>query len=288
MFSRNFTLLTVTFIGLIFIFWKLLSIGLSNSHVALDHRGRIPDCLFEVPSKHFSQASKNWPKMNHLIIVPGHAIQWCSEVYKPLEDQTCWFLYDFQQSQVPLYLEHVKVGVQLAIQDPNSILVFSGGQTRPGVGPRSEGRSYYSIALTTCLLEEAVIDRTFTEEFARDSLENVIFSMARFREVTGRLPQKVTVVGFPFKAKRFIELHRAATGIPEANFRYQSVYVPGIDQDHLIDTAYEDFLHDPYGCGFKLMQKKLERNPYKREPGYKLSCLELIPILSKCDGALDA
>ena len=39
----------------------------------------------------------------------------------------------------------------------------------------------------------------YAEEFARDSYENVLFSIARFKELTGHPPRNVTVVGYEFK-----------------------------------------------------------------------------------------
>lgn len=44
--------------------------------------------------------------------------------------------------------------------------------------------------------------RATTEEFALDSYTNLLFSYARFKEVTGRWPEKVTVVGFEMKRAR--------------------------------------------------------------------------------------
>lgn len=40
--------------------------------------------------------------------------------------------------------------------------------------------------------------------------------MARFREVVGRYPERITVVGFGMKGARFGELHRRAIRWPLA------------------------------------------------------------------------
>lgn len=68
--------------------------------------------------------------------------------------------------------------------------------------------------------------RITTEVFARDSYENLIFSIARFREYTGVYPRRVTVVGFAFKQRRFTELHRQAIGLPAEAFEYVGVDHP--------------------------------------------------------------
>lgn len=44
--------------------------------------------------------------------------------------------------------------------------------------------------------------RAVTEEFAMDSYQNLLFAFARFHEVTGRWPAKVTVVGYGMKRRR--------------------------------------------------------------------------------------
>ena len=55
-----------------------------------------------------------------------------------------------------------------------------------------------------------VRDRAFTEEHSRDSLENIVFSLCRFYELTGNYPEKLTIVSYDFKEQRFLDVHRAA------------------------------------------------------------------------------
>lgn len=56
--------------------------------------------------------------------------------------------------------------------------------------------------------------RMITEEYARDSHENLLFSICRFSEMTGSYPNKITVVGFEFKRKRFEDIHRHSISYP--------------------------------------------------------------------------
>lgn len=60
-----------------------------------------------------------------------------------------------------------------------------------------------------------------------DSYQNLLFSIARFREFTGRFPHKITIVGYDFKRQRFTELHRKALRWPPHKFEYV-----GLDPDH--------------------------------------------------------
>ena len=62
-----------------------------------------------------------------------------------------------------------------------------------------------------------------TELFALDSFQNLLFSIARFREYTGRYPAHITVVGYAFKAKRFEELHARALRWPVNKLTYIGV-----------------------------------------------------------------
>ncbi len=56
-----------------------------------------------------------------------------------------------------------------------------------------------------------------------DSYQNLLFSIARFREYTGQFPDKITVVGYDFKRPRFEELHRTALRWPKYRFDYIGV-----------------------------------------------------------------
>lgn len=235
-----------------------------------------------LPSKRFDEVCSKWKEMDHLIIVPGHAIQWCTDRAQNIFDENCWYLLKYQTGQVPIFIEHIRRAAHLAAEDKNALLVFSGGKTRSGLGPRSEGQSYFLVAEKLGLLNRNdLYDRSIAEEFARDSLENLIFSLCRFQQVTGNMPQRVSVVGFPFKARRFIELHRKAANIDSSCFTYVSVDLPGFPQDSIIDDAYNDFAKDLFGCGPKLSLKRHSRNPYNEHHGYLDTCPELRQM-TKC------
>lgn len=78
------------------------------------------------------------------------------------------------------FLDHIRLGIEEAAADPDALLLFSGGQTRRAAGPRSEGLSYWVVAEAAGWFEkEGVRNRTFTEEHARDSWENLLFSVCR-------------------------------------------------------------------------------------------------------------
>ena len=47
-----------------------------------------------------------------------------------------------------------------------------------------------------------------------------LFAICRFREVTGKYPQYITLVSFSFKEQRFVELHASALRWPKSRLRY--------------------------------------------------------------------
>jgi len=129
----------------------------------------------------------------------------------------------------------------------------------------------------------AVENKTFqqmTEEFARDSFENLLFGVCRFKECAGGYPETVTVVSWGFKAARF-DLHREALRWPAPRFRYC-----GVNQPQDLDGARRgeaatvaSFRQDRYGTGDVLGSKRAARNPFSRRPPYEVSCPEVAALL---------
>jgi hypothetical protein len=80
---------------------------------------------------------------------------------------------------------------------------LASGQTRLDTPPTTESQSYLRLAIASSLLPPlSEFPRATTEEYALDSLTNLMFSYARFHEVTGNWPRKVTVVGYEMKRPR--------------------------------------------------------------------------------------
>lgn len=103
-----------------------------------------------------------------------------------------------------------------------------------------------------------------------------MFSIARFREVTGNYPDKITVVSFSFKRRRFETLHAPALRWPADKFAYVGVDPPastGFDlkrsTEGELQNAAAPFEKDPYGCHSQVLQEKRKgRNPFHRTPPY--------------------
>ncbi|KAG6857773.1 hypothetical protein H0H87_004189 [Tephrocybe sp. NHM501043] len=226
-------------------------------------------------------------KLGHLIIVPGHAIWKGTDPELRLrEDQ--WVLEPYQMGggRISAFFAHILRGAELAGQDVHSLLVFSGGQTR-STTTTTEAESYMRLALAADVFHTnyAPFNRSTTENHALDSYQNLLFSIARFHEYTGRYPTKITVVGYEFKRARFADLHRSALRWPLDNFDYIGVdpssHHTTVEEDER-KNGYVPYSKDLYGCHGVLMSKRRQRNLYSRFHSYYQTSPELRPILDWC------
>lgn len=230
--------------------------------------------------------------LTRLIVVAGHAVTVGNDLRRADKDEAVWYLQPHQRKQgfPGILTSHIREGVRAAHADPRTLLVMSGGHTRVQAGPRSEGVSYYMVADQFGWWGQAEVkSRTVVEEHARDSYENLLFSICRFHEVTGRYPEHVTVVGFDFKQRRFEQLHRAAIKFPADRFSYIGLRPDDehfdYDRAKFVEQHYsiDEFKQDPYGCNSSiLLQKKVDRNPFHYGIPYSLSCPELQGVLAWC------
>ncbi|KAJ9531692.1 hypothetical protein QJQ45_021837 [Haematococcus lacustris] len=85
-------------------------------------------------------------RLKNLILVAGHAV-YVGKDYSEASLESSWFLEPYQQlpGEAQSFVEHIRLGVLAAAEDPEAMLLFSGGQTRLAAGPRSEGLSYWSL-----------------------------------------------------------------------------------------------------------------------------------------------
>ena len=230
-----------------------------------------------------------WSQLENLILVAGHAI-YIAENYDKPEDDAGWCLQPFQKGEPPFYLAHIERGVVLAGADAKSLLIFSGGQTRAKAGRRSEAEGYFRLAEHFNWWQKPEVKRRATTEgFARDSFENLLFSICRFRQCTGRYPQTITLVSWAFKARRF-DLHRQAICFPRSRFRFVGVNNPVdlVAAERGEQKAIEEFSLDPYGVQESPAQadkkiflgdKRKARNPFNLHHRYAASCPEIAELL---------
>lgn len=116
------------------------------------------------------------------------------------------------------------MGKELVVSEPTFVDLTSSGQTRL-LSTTTEAESYLRLALSLDLFGNhhfypSTLSRATTETYALDSFQNLLFSLARFREVTSQYPSRVTVIGYEMKRRRFEELHRTAVKFPTESFQY--------------------------------------------------------------------
>lgn len=132
--------------------------------------------------------------------------------------------------------------------------------------------------------------RMTTENFALDSFQNLLFSIARFYEYTNRYPERITVVSYAFKKKRFVELHAKALRWPTrssmiggtSRFTYVGIDDEGSEHKAPEDNAYKSFEVDMYGCWGRLQEKRKRRNANRRLPPYTATAPQLGLLLDWC------
>lgn len=230
-----------------------------------------------------------------------------------------WYLAPFQHEGRDhiAFIKHSILAIEQLVQDTeHQLLLFSGSQTKKVAGPISEAQSYYYMARKILLwaasnkkfprsleVEHIIInscqniinklnhmkisvDELFTnfistEEFALDSFENLIYSIYRFQQITKKYPEQITIFGFGFKKKRFLDYHSKAIDFAIDNITYVSIDpVPDYKDSYRLDAYLKDLLlkeeenalklfrNDWYGVKPPLSTKKRDRNPYFRFPAY--------------------
>ena len=123
--------------------------------------------------------------------------------------------------------------------------------------------------------------RAATEEFARDSLENLLFGLCRFHEITRAWPRRITVVSWEFKRSRF-DFHRESIRFPANRFNYDGPNDPFSVSDALDGERrfVEGFRADPYASAGILAERRRIRNPFLRTPPYSFTCPEVAALLA--------
>lgn len=230
-------------------------------------------------------------KLKNLVMVAGHSVYTSSSCEK-VEREESWFLESYQKNpgQAATFVSHIEEGIKVADRDDVALLLFSGGETRKEAGPRSEAQSYWTVAESRGWFgkQESVRWRALTEEHARDSFENLLFSVCRFRELTGAYPQNITVVSYDFKEERFAHLHRSAIKFPEERFSYAGTPASPTSKQAAIKgetMVRSQFQMDPYGCLGSLRRKKLGRDPFHRTIPYPNGCPEIQGLFRYCGAA---
>ncbi len=222
-----------------------------------------------VPTIAAMEAASSPPR--DLVVVACHAPFKESTAQVPGDTMRddAWVLQDFQRGEPPYYIEHLRRGVELVAAAPEALLVLSGGHTRREAGRRwSEAATYFALAghfawwAGSAGAAAELRARTALEDFSRDSFENLLFSLCRFQQITGRWPREVTLVSWAFKRERF-ERHAEAIRFPADRFRFAGCGEPADREAALRGEAatLREFTLNRHGSDGVLAAKRACRNP---------------------------
>ncbi|XVF32288.1 hypothetical protein REPUB_Repub17cG0069000 [Reevesia pubescens] len=92
----------------------------------------------------------NYPffKLENLVMVVGHSV-YTSSSCGNVDNEDSWFLKSYQKNPsqaATFFLAHIKEKIVSTFSDDEALLLFSGGETRKDIGPRSETQSYWIVA----------------------------------------------------------------------------------------------------------------------------------------------
>lgn len=202
------------------------------------------------------------PEENNFVACMGHAVYNGEDLTKA-KDGEKWIGGVIREG--PIYWEHVRQAAIIAIAHGYECLILSGGHTRtrnesshPVDGhsyegtPKSEACGMLDVGIQEGWFETAQTsgkehrlvrdprDGKFDsskigkpipillEEYARDSFENLLFSILRYRQWTGKMPDgTIGVVSFPWKGLRY-SFAAGALGVDPFHF-YGAGQIPIAD-----------------------------------------------------------
>lgn len=100
---------------------------------------------------------RDGPVQDHLIIVACHGIWKGGPTLGENDDE--WTLEPYQKNwnETHQWIQHIEAGVELLERsNGTAVLVFSGGETRPHGGARTEGMSYWVRSTITMFMPVSI------------------------------------------------------------------------------------------------------------------------------------
>lgn len=215
-----------------------------------------------------------YEKLDKMVLVGGHGV-YVGRSEKDSLNPKYWISAFPEDAK--LYVEHAHTGVIMASEMRDAALVFTGGQTKKQI-PLSEAQSYWILEdQNNWLGNKGVKEKAITEDYALDGLQNLQFGICRFREWAGKFPKTIYFCGFGFKEERY-KMHAKAVGWDLDAFRYVRVNDlagdsndPNTPLGRAVMSEKRTrglFMKYPLGDSGELLEKRMERNVFKRNHPY--------------------
>lgn len=177
-----------------------------------------------------------------------------------------------------VYKKQLLASIESLKKGSFDVLIISGGFTRKEI-KKSEARGMLDWAKDLELnLENFVKQKgVILEEYARDSFENLLFSLCQFYQIFKIFPKAIGVIAWKFKENR---IRTIAKTLKLSNFKYLAV---GKKDVH--DLGLAQFKNDPLHRGRKFAKKRIFRNPWKKGNPYKRihKFREMFKVLTKME-----
>lgn len=160
----------------------------------------------------------------------------------------------------PVYEQQLRESVKCVQTQMHDLLIISGGYTKEEI-EKSEAQGMVDWAYDLGLdLDEIIF---ILEEYARDSFENVLFSMCRFYKEYNQFPEGIGVCSWRFKEPRFTIFAEALT-LP--NYSFVSVGEKEITwtESDLLEMVKDD----PFQRNPDLVSKRQNRDPWEKGNPY--------------------
>jgi hypothetical protein len=171
------------------------------------------------------------------------------------------FYGDYPQFR-PVLKNQLETSLSLLANGDYDVLIFSGGYTKPQV-EKSEARGMLDWAEVLHLTQGK--DRILLEEFARDSLENLLYSMCRFFQFFDEFPALVHSCTWKFNVRRY-EIFAQKLALP--NFQVVPVGRRN-DEERIAEELARLAESDPFSQKQPgSAEKYLKRDPWKKIPPY--------------------
>jgi len=185
-----------------------------------------------------------------LLVLCGHCVYDKGLMYT--EYQT-----DRSVNDRSVYVEQLSKSIK-ALQDGLfDMLILSGGYTKKQI-EKSEAQGMLEWAQDLDMITDT--KRIILEEFARDSFENILFSMCKFYESYNRFPGSITFCSWTPKERRF--------RVTADSLKISTYSFWGIGENKELECAEEKLLEiiitDPFYRRHELAAKRQFRDPWNK------------------------